>query len=599
MTQVHSIKTCSISVIGAILSTLGIGMYGYLGKDSEQASFSVLFVVIFAAIVMLYLRIFSFQELSVYHKMAALYSFFFSFFLAWGKYLDLDIERNRTYLIVMTACLCFTIYPLAIIAANWLNSSTFRRITDTLVAERICFIVIILIWLLGYFAMYPGVYAVDAMTWYREFSVDSFPITDQWSPVYAGLFFLFVEISHVLYGSYELGLAVFSGLQMIFILFVVRMVLRFIGTRCGTAGVILTSIFYLLPIHTIMACQTIQGAPFMACFTMLLMHLVKMYEAPEQYWNWVNVLKLGFWCLLCCILRNNAFIMLIGFLLFITIYHKGYRRYLLFVIGSILALSLIYKGPVLNAFGVEKSESLREMLSIPLQQMACAYNYNSHKLTDLQKNELRKYISDEDLRVYQINPSISDHLKSKLDIDKVKSDMVGFASLYIGIGMKAPVSYFKAFYMQDLGLIYIDKSYPDYRMWHPYLNYASYDLHNEAYITIKRESLFPAYDQLLGRLFGYAPNGYGGDVVTDFSNVPVLGLLCRASLYFWIIVFLAFYGIRMKQKGLLFLLGLCIMFTLTIVLSPVIMYRYYAPIVFGIPIIISWAKNNKIQCHTV
>ena len=153
--------------------------------------------------------------------------------------------------------------------------------------------------------------------------------------------------------------------------------------------------------------------------------------------------------------------------------------------------------------------------------------------------------------------------------------------------------------MQDLGLIYIDKSYPDPRMWHPYLNYASYDLHNDAYITIKRESLFPAYNELLGKLFGYAPSGYGGDVVTVFSDIPVLGLLCRVSLYFWIIVFLVFYGIRMKQKGLLFLLGLCIMFTLTIVLSPVIMYRYYAPVVFGIPIVIAYAKNSTKHCYAI
>ncbi len=593
-TRSQSIKTYFVSVIGAVLSTLGIWMYICLGVDSEFNPFSVLMVFIFAAVVFLYLHICSLkEELTAFRKTAVLFSFIFSLFMAWGKYLDLSIGLNRAYLIVMTICLCFVINPLVLIAVNWLNSSASFKTVDTLIAERICFVAIILIWLLGYLAMYPGVYAVDAMTWYREFSVDSFPITDQWSPIYAGLFYLFVEIGHILYGSYELGLAVFSALQMIFILVVVRNVLHFIGTRCGIAGVILASAFYLLPVHTIMACQTIQGAPFMACFAMLLMHLVKMYEVPGQYWNWKNVLKLGFWCLLCCMLRNNAFIMLAGFMLFITLYHKGYRRYLLFVVVSILALSLIYKGPILNAFGVQKSDSLREMLSMPLQQMACAYNNSSNKLTDFQKKELRGYIKDEALEMYSHNPSISDHIKGGLDTERVKADIVGFVRLYISIGIKAPVSYLEGAYMQDLGLIYIDKRYPDPRMWHPYLNYASYDLHNDAYITIKRESLFPAYNQLLGKLFGYATNGYGGDVVTIFSDIPVLGLLCRVSLYFWIIVFLIIYGIRMKQKGLLFLLGICIMFTLTIVLSPVIMYRYYAPVVFGIPIIITYAKNSK------
>ena len=594
MRESYSVKLYLKSGCNACLSTIGIWMYFHLRNvQSEHNSVSILLAAVFAAAVFLYLHTYSFYgDFSAFRKMAAFYSLVFSLFLAWGCYLDLDLNLNRTYFVIMLVCLSFVFFPIVLLAVNWLNKKSLDRSGDTLLTERLCFTGIILVWGLGYLAMFPGVYAVDAHRWYRAFSQNTVPVTDQWSPVYSGLFYLFVEAGKKRFNSYEAGLALFSALQMLFILAVIRLVLSFIGKRTNTAGVILTSVFYCLPVHTIIACQTVQVAPFMACFTLLLMHLVKMYEAPVQYWTWRNAVTFGFWCLCCCVLRNNAFIMLVGFVFFTGLYHKGYRRYLILTVCSVLVVASIYKGPVLKEFGVKKSDSLKEMLSMPLQQMACVYNHAPDRLTEEQKRNLREYVSAEDLEVYLVNPSISDALKKGLDSERIHKNLKDFIRLYVGIGLKAPVLYMHAAYMQDLGLLYIDKEYPDPRMWHPYLNYASYNLHNYKFITIKQESLFPAYNKLLGTLFGYEPNGYGGYVETAFTRIPVLGWLCRVALYFWILVLLLFYGIQNKKKGLLLVLSICVMFTLTILLSPVIVYRYYAPIVFGIPIIVCFAKTN-------
>mgnify|MGYP006982442482 FL=1 len=46
---------------------------------------------------------------------------------------------------------------------------------------------------MAYLALFPGVYATDAPYWYHEFLRKDIPISSQWSPVYCGIFYLFVN----------------------------------------------------------------------------------------------------------------------------------------------------------------------------------------------------------------------------------------------------------------------------------------------------------------------------------------------------------------------------------------------------------------------
>ena len=594
MTDFRELKKNLMTGLKACLAAAGLKMYldlGRTGTGSRTGWF--LTIAVFAVFAFVY-RCLDRPEVKTATacKTAVLFSALLSFFTAWGKFLDRYIGMDRPYMAVMAACLFFALYPVGLFTAGLPGRAAADRTPPGPKLEWICFIAIAVVWILGYLAMFPGVYAVDAQTWYREFTDPSFPVLDQWSPIYAGLFFLFVHGGKVWLDSYEAGFAFFTALQLCFVLCAVRSVLHFTAERTGRTGLILAAVFYFLPVHTIIACQSVQAAPFMACYAMLLMHLIRMYEDPARYWGRKrNVIRLGIWGLLCCVLRNNAYIMLAGFIPFIFLYHRGFRKRLVFTVCAVLAVAVLYKGPVLRAFGVQRSNSLREMMSIPLQQMACAYNYNADRLSDAQKEALTGYVPDSNLKEYVLYPSISDSVKFALDTRLIKKDPAAFAGLYLGIGARSLSCYLNATYLQDLGLIYIDKAYPDARMWHPYLNYACYDLHNELYIAMQRHSLFPAYDSLLGRLFGYAADGYGGDVETLFSGIPVFGLLCRVSFYFWIVVYLVLFGLFHRSRGLLFVLGTCMTFTLTILLSPVIVYRYYAPVVFCMPVILSFAGN--------
>ncbi len=89
------------------------------------------------------------------------------------------------------------------------------------------YLIIVIVWLLGYLAMFPGVYATDAPYWYYEFIDKNAPLSNSWSPVYAGVFFFFVEAGKILFDSWDIGFACFTLVQMGLVLLVIRQILFF------------------------------------------------------------------------------------------------------------------------------------------------------------------------------------------------------------------------------------------------------------------------------------------------------------------------------------------------------------------------------------
>ena len=229
------------------------------------------------------------------------------------------------------------------------------------------------------------------------------------------------------------------------------------------------------------------------------------------------------------------------------------------------------------------------MLSIPLQQMAAAYNFDT-TLPESIKIEIEQYIKREDIKNYY--PEISDPIKNYFRIDKLKKDPLNFLNIYLMVGRESPKSYLIGALMQTYGLWYLNKQYPDKYMWHPYINFSCIDSRqnwgNDA-LYIERHSFFGKYEYLLRKLFGYGSDvsGYGGELQNDFVKIPLLSAMCRMGTYFWIIIYMMMYGFYKKWKDqylvILFAFGL----TVTIFLSPLMYYRYYAPIIFSMPVILS------------
>lgn len=583
----------------AFLGACGIETELAIVCQNNSAYTEILLIPCIYLFYRIYLKGFSYRQTRGFYVLTGGLSALFSAMLIAGGVLDGYSEFGLSAkLFFQILSLITAIYPILSTMTIWLDE--YNRKEENIQNDKkllpICFVLVTFVWVLAYLALFPGVYATtaDAPYWYYEFSRPDVPITSQWAPLYCAIYYSLMRLGEFIFGSHEAGFAIFSFVQMSFVLFVVWNMLVFVNRRFRTAAVVCTAAFFaLLPTHVILSLTSAQDPVFAACFAMCMLQLFKLAESPETYWmKKENYIKLAAWLILFCMMRNNGMYAILIMIVFAAVFLRKYRRQIFLLTGAVVAVMLIYQGPVYNMLGIQKGTAIREILSLPLQQMAYVYNYRYEELSEEQIEQMLVYMSDDDWRTYM--PCLSDHIKYRVNTEAIKNDIMGFIKSYIDIFLEEPGGYVKGAAAQTFGLWYPNKKWPDERIWHPYIGYLcadgldSYGMELLGF-AVSRSSLFPAYEELLGILYGRGDDhsGYGGNLSMAFSNVPVLGVLSKAGIYFWMMMYLFFYAVYRRWSEPLMMIGLGVGIFITVLLSPVIFYRYCAPIIFAAPLFIA------------
>lgn len=599
-----------IAAFLAFSGALGIGTELSVVCQNNAAYTEILLLPCIYIFYQLYLKYFLSKQSKGFYLLTVGLAMVFSIMLVAGGILDGYADYSlsaKFFLRILT--LVAAIAPILAAITEWLEKSGRKaeRIQNDKRMLPVCFGVVVLFWLLGYLALFPGVYATDVSYWYYEFSRPEVPISSQWSPLYCGMYYGFMKIGEILFDSYVAGFAIFSFLQMSFVLFVVWNVLSFLNRQFrGTVLVYSTAFFALLPTHMILSLTSAQDPVFAACFAMCVLQLFQLAQNPETFWmKKKNYTKLAAWLIIFCMIRNNGMYAVLVMFFLTAVFMRKYRRQIFLVTGAVIVAVLLYQGPIYHMFGIQKGTALREMLSLPLQQMAYVYNYEYEQLSEQQVNQMQRYMPDEDWRMYM--PCISDQIKNRVDTMAIRDDMFGFIRLYLELFLTEPAGYIKGAAVQTFGLWYPNKKWPDARIWHSYISYQCWDTYGIelAGFAVSRSSLFPAYDELLSTLYGKGDDhsGYGGNLSMEFSNIPVLGVLSKAGIYFWMTLYLFFYAVYRRWREPFLILGLGVGIFITVLLSPVIMYRYCAPMIFAAPLFAAvffmpWKESdNYFSCR--
>ena len=595
------------SLVSACAATLGLAVILGSAGQNKLLQGELFFIPICAIWYCLYKKLYMRKHTGPFYIFTIIFSFLFSASFVLGIDLDQNQLGSAFHIIVKSALLAMFWYPILAFLTDWIENRSEKQVTSLQMDRKklyICCLLVVAVWFMGWLALFPGVYGIDAPTWYQMWDQSDTPVSSQWSVLISGLFYFFTSLGVRYFNSPEIGFGIYSFLQMSFVLFVVWKILVFLNERLGKKAVIVSAIFFaFVPTHMIMAVSSAQDAPFAACFAMCCIELFKIFENPTEYWeDKRNIVRFVFWMCLMCIIRNNGLYAIFVMAVLALFFLKHRRKNFFGSIAIITIIVLLYQGPVYNILHVQKGTAIREMLSIPLEQMAAAYNYDDD-LSDSLKEQMEQYVSEENMHNYALKNS--DPIKNNFKVEKFNENPVEFIKLYFQVGIAAPKSYFYGVLMQTYGLWYPDKEYPDPLIWHPYINYICIDakqIWGENALEIKRESLFPAYERVLRKLFGDGEetSGYGGSLQTDFVNIPFLSTACRMGTYFWIVVYIAGYGLYKKWKEQYLIVSLAIGLTLTVFLSPLMYYRYYAPVIFSMPVILTvLLKSEKSRENVV
>ena len=462
--------------------------------------------------------------------------------------------------------------------------------------------VIFACWLPVFLAYYPSVFAYDAEgQLYQVIAGDYSTHHPLLHTLFLGAFF---RLGGRL-GSYSAGMAVHSVVQMLLMAGAFAGALTYLyEKRTARWARILLLLFYgLFPTNSVLAISTTKDVLFSA---LVLLYTVWFYHLTCDR-NMQAVWKERAVCILLGVLmllfRNNA---VYAFVVSVPVLFWGMRRikndrtsqlgntlwdgkaagkeYLRLSLGILLlfAVSVV----LLKALTHAQSGSPREMLSVPLQQMARVWVHeeNGELMEDQSlRQEMEKYMPSEwGFSLY--DPHLADRVKN---IAIIHDDPKGLIKTWIRLGVEYPGIYIDAFLDNSVGLWFL----PDDTHARVYgigtetgFGYLSTDNRTmPAGCEIVEHSYLPGLRALMEKIVSD----------NEYENWPVIKFLFAPALYWWLLYLYVVVVLYKKRYREALPAVFLVVYYLTLLLSPTVLIRYMYPLVVTVPVILSCLTSGK------
>lgn len=434
-----------------------------------------------------------------------------------------------------------------------------------------CFFV--LCWLPVFLAVYPGFFVYDAQDEFVQVETRQFT-THHPLPHVLMLGGTILAV-HKLTGSYNLGIAAYTLLQMCVLSGVFTYVLSYMR-RCGVKRLlrIITALYFaFFPVIVMFTLCSAKDGIFTAA---LLLLLISIYEMAKQGKNFFAsrsfpILFCASAVVMMCFRHNGmyAFLVMVPLLFYAG---NGIRKKLGFLLGITFALYFMISGVLTAALSASDSEN-QEMLTVPIQQLARVYKYDKESLSQEEIQTLYEIIPEEALRFYV--PKVSDGVKVWFQNEAFAAEPGKYAGLWLKIGMKHPFTYLNAWFMTSYGFWYPDTVIDVYRgngvftFTYEDSSFFGYEVEKPG----KRESKIPWLDECYRRM----------SLEIAQQKIPVLSMAFSPGFLFWIFVFTAGYAFYRRNYKVLLPFALILLVWLTVILGPTYLPRYVLILWFALP----------------
>jgi len=451
----------------------------------------------------------------------------------------------------------------------------------------ISFGVIFVSWIPAFLAYYPAIMSYD----FHRQMVEAYGgyMNTHHPLIHTGLLRLFYLLG-VEIGSYEIAMSLFSILQMLVLAacfaYSCVMLSRLTGKKwpCWLS----TAVFALLPIHPVLALSMTKDI-FFTAFFLLMVTLMLEYRMSGtkkmRIFLFIAMLVTG---ILMLMFRNNAAYAFVIFSIFYIIFSQKQRLPLLILCILVLVGGHSGKAILQDVTGASSGSKI-EMVSVMLQQMNRTGHNHMGYHTQEQYDILSYYIPEECWPKY--NPVIADGVKHNVglhDFDNWTNDIPQTIKDWITIGLAYPNDYLDAFLHLTLGYWFIDDM-----------------THAEVlgYGVDSNLGLLYTFNASTSQYFdGIESHSYLPGVLLWYSKVvnaneyqywPVLSLLFKPSFYVWTMVLCIMSVFYLKEKNKMVLMLFPFIYFLTLLLGPVVNFRYIYPIVAVIPLFLAWVFSPK------
>ncbi|WP_029323179.1 DUF6020 family protein [Butyrivibrio sp. AE3004] len=427
--------------------------------------------------------------------------------------------------------------------------------------------------------VYPGFFVYDAQTEVIEVLSRSF--NTHHPLLHVLLLGGSVAFFHKFTGSYNLGIFAYIFIQMLVMTWIFTYFISFLkkhgaGKRIRTASALFFGGFPTIVMYTLCSCKD----GFFSAF--LILTVILMMEWEELSGRGEKKKKAG-QIIICAVLmmlfRHNGFYAYIVFAVIVLIVSKLLKikdrfhgaTFLIAPVIIYFCINLVI-GHVVGASGGEH----QEMLTVPIQQLARVYYYDSDSFTQEEKDILHRYLSEEGLSHY--TPRISDILKMYFDNRAYEEDKKAFLKLWITKGIQNPMSYLNGWFLTSYGY------------WYPGAVINVYQGNTVFTFTYTDSSYFGYEVELPGERHSFIPiidSFYRKLSIEKFQqNIPVVSLLFSPAAYFWLCFYLLLTWFVVRKEKNIYPWILVMLVWLTVLLGPTYLVRYTIYLWYSAPILV-------------
>ncbi len=328
--------------------------------------------------------------------------------------------------------------------------------------------------------------------------------------------------------------------------------------------------FYgLWPIHGFTATTLCKDTLFNVWIFYSTIRIIQMVEKPQKvltkrfvFWNIVNFTIMG-------LLRNNGVYLLFVMLFIILVLMKGYRKKILISFGiPVFFLGIVLPKMIFPILDIAPG-SKREMLSVPLQQIARVVKEGEVEQDDLDIIETA-LCSGRDYHeiIKRYDPKRADPIKNYYNLNLSKSEEKELFKVWLKYLRKCPLTYIQAAINNSYQYIYYER----YSESAAYVYYNGITANNGEILGVKNNQRFKDQrDQLY-------------KIVTKIQHSKILGWTVNIGFYMCVFIVLTVKCLVDRKYRLFWSFGL-IMGNIAInFLGPVVYMRYVYFFIICIPL---------------
>ena len=437
--------------------------------------------------------------------------------------------------------------------------------------DRIKAAVPVLIWTVGLLGIFPGIFSYDAVEEYER--IRDMEITSHHPVLHVVILGGLVNFFEKL-GNANIGICIYVLAQLAVYAYVLsRLVKLFRKTKIREwLQWILIAFYSLSPVMDMMAISTTKDAIFTAFELWLcIVFLDRRTDAATSKLKTSQIASLIIASLGTMIFRKNGIYMVIVALVVFFLHEKVSKKALTVSYIIIAAIYMCYVGPFYRLLNVE-SGSVREALSVPIQQLARVYKYDYSSFSQDDLGVMYEVIPEEYWGRYI--DTVSDPVKAGLNDEALKRNLVEFFKVWLKTGINHPKLYLDSFLVNT----------HDY--WYPFAIFDGYKGLYGVSTTDSNFYLYCVYEPGQAAAILPALNRYFTTISTNYdlgSKLP-WSIIMNPAWYLFLWLGCVFIDIIKKNKLRMEVHVLLGMGLLTVLMGPIAQVRYVFFIYAALPL---------------